>query len=400
MARLGDVAGVVAFLASEEAGFLTGAVVDVTGMSPDDVMNDTPTWAEALALVLRHLRDETGQDFSHYKRATVLRRIARRMQVNSIESIPRYLDFLREHEAEARALMHDLLIGVTHFFRDQGAFAALEANIPQLFAGKKPSDELRVWVTGCATGEEAYSIAMLLCEHAERLSEPPSLQIFATDLDEQSIQEAREGVYPTTIDADVLPERLREFFVRDNGRYRVKKHIRDKVLFARHNVLSDPAFSRVDLVSCRNLLIYLNREAQARVFDVFHFALRAGGVLFIGGAESVDGSHTLFSPLDNHHRIYMRRSVPRPTWRIPTLPARVLAPDRRHAEISRPMLPEMTSGGVEGAGEQSQTSTYKAQQRRSVLFGGYSGGSPPVGTAETWEWDGTSWHQFSMPLSP
>ena len=187
------------------------------------------------------------------------------MQVTSIESIPRYLDFLREHEAEARALMHDLLIGVTHFFRDQGAFAALEANIPQLFAGKKPSDELRVWVPGCATGEEAYSIAMLLCEHAERLSEPPSLQIFATDLDEQSIQEAREGVYPTTIDADVLPERLREFFVRDNGRYRVKKHIRDKVLFARHNVLSDPAFSRVDLVSCRNLLIYLESPLQQRV---------------------------------------------------------------------------------------------------------------------------------------
>ena len=338
-----------------------GETVSDETRDPDD--------EEALLLVLKHVRVQTGHDFGHYKRATVLRRIARRMQVNSLDSIPRYLEFLREHPAEARALLHDLLIGVTHFFRDQASFVALEANIPQLFAGKKQADEVRVWVTGCATGEEAYSIAMLLCEHAERLGQPPTLQIFATDIDEQSIHEAREGVYPRTIEADVSQERLREFFMRDNGRYRVKKHIRDKILFATHNVLSDPAFSRVDLVTCRNLLIYLNREAQARVFDVFHFALRSGGLLFIGGAESADAAHTLFSPIDNHHRIYVRRSLPRPAWKIPTLPPRVAAPDRSHLEVSLPMLPGMTSAAVEDSGDASQTSAYEGQQRRSVMFG-------------------------------
>jgi two-component system CheB/CheR fusion protein len=328
-----------------------------------------PQDEEALLLVLRHVRAHTGHEFAHYKRATVLRRIARRMQVNSIDSIPRYLEFLSQHSAEARALLHDLLIGVTHFFRDQGSFAALDANIPQLFAGKKNTDELRIWVTACATGEEAYSIAMLLCEHAAKLKDPPNVQVFATDIDEHSIQTARDGLYPTTIEADVSQERLREFFIRDNGRYRVKKDIRDKVLFARHNVLSDPAFSRVDMVTCRNLLIYLNREAQRRVFDIFHFALRAGGLLFIGGAESADSSHSLFSPLDSHHRIYIRRSVPRPTWNIPPLPARVAAPDRRRGKADRPMLPGMPSSQVEDASEHSQTSSYEGQGRRSVLFG-------------------------------
>jgi two-component system CheB/CheR fusion protein len=324
---------------------------------------------EALLRVLKHVLLHTGHDFGHYKRATVLRRIARRLQVNSLDSIPRYLDYLREHPPEARALLHDLLIGVTHFFRDQASFAALEANIPQLFAGKKHTEELRVWVTGCATGEEAYSIAMLLCEHAQKLSEPPSVQIFATDIDEQSIHEAREGLYPPTIEADVSPERLRQFFMRDNARYRVKKYIRDRVLFARHNVLSDPAFSRVDLVTCRNLLIYLNREAQRRVFDIFHFALRPGGLLFIGGAETADGSHSLFSPLDSHHRIYVRRSVPRSTWSVPPLPLRVAAPGRRPGDVSRSMLPVMSSTKVEEAGERTQISTYEGQGRRSVLFG-------------------------------
>lgn len=324
---------------------------------------------EALQLVLNHLRATTGQDFSHYKRATVLRRVARRLQVNSVESIPLYLEFLRTRPSEARALLHDLLIGVTHFFRDQPSFAALEANVPQLFAGKKQTDELRVWVTGCSTGDEAYSIAMLLCEHAQKLNDPPSIQIFATDVDDEAIQAAREGLYPTTIEADVSQERLRQFFMRDQGRYRVKKDLRDMVLFARHNVLSDPAFSRLDLVTCRNLLIYLNQEAQSRVFDVFHFALRAGGLLFIGSAESADSSHSLFSPLDNHHRIYVRRSIPRPTWNTRVLPRRFAAPESEPSRTVRPMLPGMGSAAVEGAREQSPTTNYEGQERRSVMFG-------------------------------
>jgi two-component system CheB/CheR fusion protein len=338
-----------------------GETVSDETRDPDD--------EEALLLVLKHVRASTGHDFAHYKRATILRRIARRMQVNSLDSIPRYLEFLRAHAEEARGLLHDLLIGVTHFFRDQTSFAALEANIPLLFAGKKQTDEVRVWVTGCATGEEAYSIAILLSEHAEKESAPPSIQIFATDLDHQSIQEARAGVYPRTIEADVSAERLQHFFVRERGHYRVKKHLRDTVLFSPHNVLSDPAFSRVDLVSCRNLLIYLNREAQKRVFDIFHFALRSGGLLFIGGAESADAAQSLFSPLDHHHRIYVRRSLPRPTWKIPPLPARAAAPSRGGGEKAAPMLRAMTSGEVQDAGDRSLDSAYEGQQRRSIMFG-------------------------------
>jgi two-component system CheB/CheR fusion protein len=352
----------------EDEAMPDAKVADAPGGETVSDETRDPDDEEALLLVLKHVLLHTGHDFGHYKRATVLRRIARRMQVNSVDSVPRYLQFLRQHAAEARALLHDLLIGVTHFFRDQSSFAVLEANVPQLFAGKKQTDELRVWVTGCATGEEAYSIAMLLCEHAAKLSDPPSLQVFATDIDEQSINTAREGIYPLTIEVDVSPERLRQFFMRVNGRYRVKKEIRDKVLFAQHNVLSDPAFSRVDLVTCRNLLIYLKREAQTRVFDLFHFALRPGGLLFIGGAESADNSNSLFSPLDSHHRIYVRRSLPRPTWNIPILPARVAAPDRRR-ETVRPMLPGMTTAAVEDAGEHTRTSTFEGQGRRSVMFG-------------------------------
>ena len=242
----------------------------------------------AIGEVLAHLRAQTGHDFSHYKRATVLRRIARRLQVNSLERIPEYLEFLRRHPAEARALLQDLLIGVTHFFRDQESFHALAANIPQLFAGKRREDHVRVWVVGCATGEEAYSIAMLLCEHAEKLDAPPPIQVFATDIDDAAIHDGRDGIFPSTIEADVSIERLRRFFVKDQGRYRVRKELREKVLFAAHNVLRDSPFSRVDLISCRNLLIYLNQKAQDQVFDIFHFALRPGGMLFLGGSEAAE----------------------------------------------------------------------------------------------------------------
>ena len=181
------------------------------GETVSDETRDTDD-ESALVEVLAQVREQTGQDFSHYKRATVLRRIARRMQVNSIETVPQYLTFVRERVPEPHALLHDLLIGVTHFFRDPKSFAVLEQNIPQLFAGKRKEDEIRVWIAGCATGEEAYSIAILLCEHAERLDSPPTVQIFATDIDEQAIQEAREGLYPLTIEADVSPERLQRFF--------------------------------------------------------------------------------------------------------------------------------------------------------------------------------------------
>ena len=329
-----------------------------------------PAHEAALHDVLGYLRAQTGQDFTHYKRATVLRRVARRLQVNSLESIPEYLEFLRRHPSEARALLHDLLIGVTHFFRDPESFAALQANVPQLFAGKKRDEPIRVWVGGCATGEEAYSIAMLLCEHAAKLEAPPPIQLFASDIDEQAIHEARYGAYPSTIEADVSPERLKRFFTREQGHYRVKKEVREKVLFAAHNLLSDAPFSRLDLVSCRNLLIYLTPKAQEQVFDIFHFALRVGGLLFIGGSETGEHAHALFSPVDPKHRVYVRRSVPRPSWKIPMLPLRAPNPFSRVAVGPRPrVLAPLIRGIVEEAATDTSESAFAGQERRSVLFG-------------------------------
>jgi two-component system CheB/CheR fusion protein len=323
----------------------------------------------ALREVLTILRRQTGHDFAHYKRATLLRRIARRMQVNSMAGIPEYLKFFRKHGAEAGELLHDLLIGVTHFFRDRASFAAFEANIPQLFAGKGKDGQIRVWVPGCATGEEAYSIAMLLCEHAERLDAPPSVQIFATDIDDRSIHEARHGVYPVTIEADVSPERLRRFFDRDHGRYRVRKHLREKVLFAAHNLLRDAPFSNLDLVSCRNLLIYLTPKAQETVFDTFHFSLRPGGLLFIGGSETGSTVQTLFSAVDAKHRLYVRRSVPRPSWKIPLVPARANESSRRAMVGPRlSALPALTPTAAVAAAE-TREPVGAGQERRAVLFG-------------------------------
>src|SRR5437763_2694120 len=167
---------------------------------------------------------------------------------------------------------------------------------------------------------------MLLCEYAGRLEQPPSIQVFATDLDDQAVHEARDGLYPATIEADVSQERLRRFFNRDQGRYRVKKELREKVLFASHDVLRDAPFSRIDLITCRNLLIYLNSKAQEQVFDLAHFALRPGGLLFIGGSEMPAGVNAFFSALDTKHRLYVRRAVPRPAWQIPLPPPSAMLP--------------------------------------------------------------------------
>ncbi len=262
----------------------------------------------ALREILAFLQARTRHDFSHYKRATVLRRIMRRLQVNSLATLPDYLNFLRSNAGEAGALLGDLLISVTNFFRDPESFASLETHMAKLFDGKKAGDQLRVWVPGCVTGEEAYSLAMLLVKYADRLASPPSIQLFATDIDEEALRLAREGRYPQSIAADVSSERLRRFFQLDQGMYRVRSDIRDMVLFAAHNLLGDSPFSRMDLISCRNLLIYFDHQAQEKAFGVFHFALNAGGLLFLGGSESPEGSDD-FAPLDKKHRLYTRRSL-------------------------------------------------------------------------------------------
>lgn len=270
--------------------------------------------------ILTLLRTRTGRDFAHYKRATILRRIGPRMQVNGVETLPQYLDCLRTRPGEPAALLQDLLITVTNFFRDAGCFAALEQYLPELFKGKGAHDTVRVWVAACATGEEAYSIAMLLAEHARTLDAPPLVQVFATDLDEDAISAARDGIYPEAIEADVSEERLRRFFVKEHRGYRVRRELRETVLFAVHDVLKDSPFSRLDLITCRNLLIYLTREAQRRVFDIFHFALLPQGKLFLGSSEAVEDGSPLFSVLDKKHRIYGQRATPRTGLPVPTAP--------------------------------------------------------------------------------
>ena len=228
----------------------------------------------ALHQVFTELRIRTGHDFSNYKRGTVLRRVERRLGVRQVPDLATYAEFIREHPEEAQALLKDLLISVTQFFRDDAAFKALAQQVvPKLFEGKSANDQVRVWVPGCATGEEAYSLAMLLSEHAAAISEAPNAQIFATDIDEQAVALAREGRYTINDAVDVSPERLQRFFSREGEFYRVRKDLREMVLFAHHNLVKDPPFSHLDLVSCRNLLIYLNHTAQERVMEVLHFAL-------------------------------------------------------------------------------------------------------------------------------
>ncbi|MFM0235036.1 chemotaxis protein CheB [Paraburkholderia sediminicola] len=263
----------------------------------------------ALLGVLATLRARTGHDFRHYKRATILRRIERRLQVNGIPDLQAYQDYVLTHPDETPALLKDMLIGVTNFFRDHETFEVVEREIvPKLFQKKSEDDPVRAWVAGCATGEEAYSLAMLLADHPDRHEGIP-VQLFATDIDERAIAFARSGLYPESITADVSAQRLRQFFTPERAHFRVSKAIREKVLFAVHNVLRDPPFSRVDLVSCRNLLIYLDRSVQSQVLQMFHFALQPGGYLLLGSSESAEAAGDLFTPVDKKNRIYRANVV-------------------------------------------------------------------------------------------
>ncbi|MFL5327438.1 MAG: chemotaxis protein CheB [Gemmataceae bacterium] len=279
---------------------------------------------ESLRELLVYVRTRTARDFSYYKRATILRRIARRMQVNGVVELPDYLTFLRTHPGEAGALVQDLLISVTNFFRDREAFAALESRIPELFVNKVQTDSVRVWVPACATGEEAYSIAMLLLEHAQTLDSPPTLQVFACDLDDSAIRVARVGRYPDTIATDVNDDRLRRFFVKDHAGYLVRRELREMVLFATHDLLKDPPFGRMDLISCRNLMIYLNREAQERLLKTLVFALRPKGLLFLGSSDSVEDDSRVFEVVDKRHRIYRSNPNGRAGLPVPTGPTSLI----------------------------------------------------------------------------
>jgi len=307
----------------------------------------------ALHEVIGLLRSRTGYDFRRYKRATVLRRIERRMQVNGLADLPGYHAHLQANLAETSALLGDMLIGVTNFFRDRDAFEALERDvIPQLFGREADAErEIRVWSAACSTGEEAYSLAMLLCDQAEQDGRPTKLQVFATDIDERAVATGRSGVYPEAIVTDVPPARLRQFFTREQTHYRIKKAVRETVLFAQHSLLRDPPFSKLDLICCRNLLIYLSREVQQDILRMFHFALRPGGYLFLGSSESADACSDLFTPVDKKHRIYRAEIGPQ-GGRYTPLPAvagfqRAALPIKQRPEPRKVALTEVHRRALE-----------------------------------------------------
>lgn len=316
------------------------AQIEPLVLLPEDEEDRTERNRVLLAKVLSVLKTRTERDFSRYKAATLLRRIARRMQLNYIEDVDEYIEKLRTHPEETRSLADDLLVTVTSFFRDPEVFTHLEKQvIPQMFEGRGPASTIRLWSVGCATGEEAYSLAILLLEEAARRESRPKLQIFASDLHKHSLEEARIGLYSGDIATDIGTERLKRFFRKENGGYRINKEVREIVTFAPHNLLADPPFSRLDLITCRNLLIYLDRAAQKDVVDLFHYALCPNGYLLLGSAETIDASD-LFRTQDKKLCLYTKRNVPPPEPRLPVFPVSRLPrnkPDSKTENISGPV---------------------------------------------------------------
>jgi two-component system, chemotaxis family, CheB/CheR fusion protein len=258
--------------------------------------------------ILALLQKSKGVDFSDYKGNTLHRRITRRMVLNKFESTETYAKFMRENAAEVEALYQDILINVTSFFRNPDAFAVLKETIfPHIVAHHTSNDPIRIWTLGCSTGEEAYSIAISFAEFAADQAEHLPVQVFATDLSDRGIEKARTGFYPRDVTQDVSPERLRRFFTEADGGYRISKPIRDMVVFARQNVIADPPFSRLDLISCRNLLIYLEPVLQKHVLPILHYALKPTGVLWLGTSETPGSSSDLFTPEDRKHRFYRKK---------------------------------------------------------------------------------------------
>lgn len=265
----------------------------------------SPPASNSTTRILQLLRSRTGHDFSQYKKSTISRRLERRMNVNNMRDEAVYLGLLEKNPDEVKTLFNELLINVTHFFRDPEAFALLKRDIlPKLLADKPANHIFRVWVAACASGEEAYSIAILLRELLDETETGFSVQIYATDLDDDAIAIARTGLYPSSLTQDVTPERLRRFFIKEGESYKIKKEIRDMVVFAVQNVTKDPPFTRLDLLCCRNLLIYLEPELQNRLIATFHFALNPGGVLFLSPSESIGQHFHLFSSLNRKWKFY------------------------------------------------------------------------------------------------
>jgi two-component system, chemotaxis family, CheB/CheR fusion protein len=264
-----------------------------------------PSDEETLTRILTNLRSKSGHDFLRYKRSTIYRRLARRMQVRKVDSLSEYFEILKKKPEEIQSLFHDLLISVTTFFRDPAAFDALSNQvISKIYDMEETGNPLRVWVPGCASGEEAYSIAMLFADEAARRDVRAEVQIFASDLDNTALAIAREGRYPLAVEADISEARLKKYFTKDADHYRIRREIRDMVLFATHSLLKDPPFSRLHLISCRNLLIYMEKDLQQQVISTFHYALKPCGHLFLGSSEMAEHPAGLFRLVDRDARIY------------------------------------------------------------------------------------------------
>jgi two-component system, chemotaxis family, CheB/CheR fusion protein len=311
------------------------------------------------------LRSRCNVDFSFYKHSTLRRRIVRRMILHRMEKLPAYVRFLEGHPAEVDALFNDLLINVTEFFRDTPVFQALQRIVfPRLLKGRSADSTLRIWVCGCSTGEETYSIAISLVEFFEKHRAHRPVQIFGTDISDMAVEKARAGIYPENIAQDVSSERLRRFFTKIDGHYQVQKAIRDMCIFARQNVIADPPFSNVDMVSCRNVLIYLGPMLQRKVIPMFHYALRPTGFLLLGTSETIGSSTDFFSLVNKKHKIYAKKSTfPRSSFELPhrasahgdirppevsaetAMPAEIKVPDLQQ-QVDKILLREFSPGAV------------------------------------------------------
>ncbi|MFZ2658282.1 MAG: chemotaxis protein CheB [Victivallales bacterium] len=313
------------------------------GTLPRSAASSMPKTENALKKIFILLRSQTGHDFSQYKSNTIHRRIERRMAVHQIEDIEGYVKYLQQTPPEVEALFRDLLIGVTRFFRDPETFKALEEQvIPKLFDGSV-GGVIRVWSTGCSTGEEAYSIAILMQERLEALKQSFKVQVFATDIDSQAIATARTGIYPASIATDISPERLARFFTAesDGSAYRIHKGIRDMLVFSEQDVIKDPPFSKLDLISCRNLLIYMGGDLQKKLMPLFHYALNPGGMLFLGTSETVGEFSDLFVPLDRKSKLYRRKEDIHSAQRMAL--GRVLPPMTKMTDATLPQTAYKTA---------------------------------------------------------
>ncbi|MCU0664712.1 MAG: PAS domain S-box protein [Myxococcota bacterium] len=342
--------------------FFQNRTLIVPETSPD--ANAGPERGAWMNKIYGILRSCLGHDFSAYKSNTIERRIGRRMGLHQIDDLETYARFLRESPEEVSALFHDLLIGVTSFFRDPDSFEVLRGvALPQLLGSMPDATTFRVWVPGCSTGEEVYSLAIVLREHLEATSSRVKLQLFGTDINKSAVERARKGIYPGSIAADMGEERLRKFFHRDGDAFRIREEIRDCAVFSPHDLLMDPPFSRLDLLCCRNVLIYFGAEAQRRLLPLFHHTLRDGGVLMLGSSETVGGFTSLFSPLNEKWKIFRKRDVP------PALRPKVHFPSDTTMLEPLPRKPPITTAAtqLEDAGQATRQTLLERFAPAAVL---------------------------------